>query len=200
MYKKIALFSALVGTGTQHASDHMRWPIRWFEIKPSYFFFSNSPMKNIYDKGGFEIQASGSGPVYSCLDLYGSVGYRKVWGHSLGLCEKTSLTVVPFDIGIKPVFNFCDHYYYFFAIGPRFFYFHQHNYSPYVDCSIKSGNVGLFFNTGFNVALNDCFLLGIFGEYSYEKKTICPRMENVYSNGPTQIGGFAFGISLGYAF
>lgn len=196
MYKKIALFSSLLCTLTQHASNETTW----LEIKPSYFFFSSCPMNDIYDHGGFEIQGSASVPFCNHLDFYGSVGYRKVCGNALNTCEKTSLTVVPFDIGLKPVFNFCERYYYFFAIGPRFFYFHQHNNSPYVDCKINGGGVGLFVNTGFNVQLRDCLLLGIFGEYSYEKKKICPTRPNVFSNGSVQLGGFAFGASVGFGF
>lgn len=69
-----------------------------------------------------------------------------------------------------------------------------------VDCKINSGGVGMFVNAGLNATVADCFLLGIFGEYSYEKKKICPKRPNVYSNGCVQIGGFAFGMSLGYAF
>lgn len=196
MYKKIALLSALFCTPTQYASDLTPW----LEIKPSYFFFSSSPMNDIYDHGGFEIQGSASVPFCDYLDLYCSIGLRKTKGHALNSCEKTGLTVIPVDIGLKPIFNFCECFYYFFAIGPRYFHFHQHNNSPYVDCIIKGNGIGLFVNTGFNVLLADCILIGIFGEYSYEKKTICPTKPKVYSNGSVQIGGFAFGASLGYAF
>jgi len=196
MYKKITLLSALLCTAVQYASQ----VTPWLEIKPSYFFFSSSPMNDIYHHGGFEIQASASAPLCDHLDFYGSVGYRKARGHALNTCEKTSLSVVPIDIGLKPFFSFCECAYYFFAIGPRFFSFNQHNSSPYVDCIVNGGGVGLFINTGFNVALAECLLLGIFGEYSYEKKTICSSRPNVYSNGSVQIGGLAFGVSVGYAF
>ena len=150
--------------------------------------------------GGGYFGLVGQHPFCDYFDLYGSIGYRKVSGHALNTCEKTSLSVFPLDIGIKPIFNFCERFYYFFAIGPRFFYFHQHNYSPSVDCKINNGGVGLFVNTGFNIQLADCFLLGIFGEYSYEKKKVCPIMPNVFSNGSVQMGGFAFGASLGFVF
>ena len=172
----------------------------WTEIKPSYFFFAASPINDIYKHGGFELQGSVSVPLCTYLDFYGSIGYRKAWGHALNTCEKTSLTVIPVDIGLKPIFNFCERFYYFFAIGPRYFYVHQRNHSPYVDCIINGSGIGLFANTGFNVLVADCLLLGIFGEYSYEKKKICPHKSNVYSNGNVQIGGFACGASVGYAF
>lgn len=196
MYKKITLLAALLCSSTQYASDAMPW----FEIKPSYFFFSASPMNEIYDNGGFEIQASASVPFFKHLDFYSSIGYRQVSGHALNSDEKTSLTVLPLDIGLKPVFKIDERFCYFFAVGPRFFYFNQRNNSPYVDQMINGGGVGLFANTGFNVRLADSFLLGIFGEYSYEKQTIDTTIPNVFSNGSVQMGGFAFGLSLGYAF
>lgn len=196
MYKKIALLSALLCTLTQYAAN----VTPWLEIKPSYFFFVKSPMNDIYDNGGFEIQGTASVPLCNYLDLYGSVGYRKAWGHALNTGEKTTLTVMPFDIGLKLVFNFWERLYYFFAIGPRYFYFFQNNTSPYVDGIIDGNGIGLFVNSGFNVLFADSVVVGIFGEYSYEKKKISPTMPNVYSNGSVQIGGFAFGASLGYAF
>lgn len=196
MYKKVTLLSVLLCAFTQYASD----TTPRFEIKPSYFFFYASPMNDIYNKGGFEIQGSVSVPFYHYLDVYGSIGYRKVKGHALNTGEKTSLTVMPVDIGLKSIVHFYERFDYFFAIGPRFFYFHQKNDSPYVDPVINSGGVGLFINTGFNVLIKDCFLLGVFGEYSYEKKTITPKKPNIYSNGSSQIGGLAFGASVGYAF
>lgn len=196
MYKKIILCVALLSVWTQYACDETAW----FQVKPSYFFFTSSPMKHVYDHGGVQIQASASIPYCAYLDMYGSVGYRKVWGRACNTCEKTNLAVMPVDIGLKPIVTIGECFRYFFAIGPRYFHFHQRNHSPYVDCSIKSGGVGLFVNTGFNALLANCFLLGIFGEYSYEKKKICPTRPNVYSNGTVQIGGLAFGVSLGYAF
>jgi len=196
MYKKRILFSVLLCIVTPYASASRLW----LEIKPSYFFFAASVMRDIYDHGGFEIQGSASGSLCNYLALYGSIGYRTAQGHALNSCEKTRLTIIPVDIGFKPIFNVGQHCYSFFAIGPRYFHFHQHNNSPYVDCTINGNGIGLFVNTGFNALLANHLLLGIFGEYSYEKKGICPKKPLVFSNGSVQIGGFAFGASVGYAF
>jgi hypothetical protein len=196
MYKKITLLSALLYTLPQYAFDFKPW----LEIKPSYFFFATSPMRKIYNHGGFEVQGSVSVPVLKYLDLYGSVGYRKASGHALNGGAKTTLSVIPVDFGLKPIFKFCDRFYYFFAIGPRYFHFNQRNDSPYVDCKVSGNGVGLFLNTGFNVLLADHFSLGIFGEYSYEQKKICPKKPNVFSSACAQLSGCAFGVSVGYAF
>jgi hypothetical protein len=134
------------------------------------------------------------------LDAYGSIGYRQAQGHALNTFEKTSLSVIPVDLGLKPVFDFAQCWNYFFAVGPRYFYLHQQNNSPYVDYTIDGSGIGFFVNTGLNVVLADAFLLGIFGEYSYEKKGSYSNTSNVFSNGSIQIGGIAFGLSIGYAF
>lgn len=197
MSKKIILMLCLLFCAfTQQAKSLTPW----LEIKPSYFCFTADTMHDIYHKGGFEIQGSASCPVHKYFNLYSSIGYRKAHGYALNTGEKTTLTVVPFDLGLKPIFNFNERFNCFLAIGPRFFYFHQENQSPYVDPSIKGGGVGLFVNTGFNALCKSHFLVGFFSEYSYEKKTICPTKQNVYSAGSTQVGGFAVGASFGYAF
>lgn len=197
MYKKfsVLLFSVVINTLVYAQCEPS-----WIELKPSYFFFTQSPMKDVYDKGGFQIQACASSPICYSLDLYGSIGFRKAWGHALNSCEETSLTVIPVDIGLKPVFSFCECYNYYFAFGPRYFYVHQHNCSPYVDSIINKSGIGFFVNTGFNVLYRDCFLIGLFAEYSYEKKKVCPQRPRVYSNGSVQIGGVAVGISVGYEY
>ena len=196
MYKKITLLTVTLSTFTTITPD----ATPWIEIKPSYFTFSNCLMSEIYDKGGFEVQASGSIPVYKRLDIYTSIGYRQSWGHALSTGEKTNLIVIPFDIGLKPVFNFSDHAYYFCAAGPRFFFFHQHNKSAYVNCIINDTGIGLFINSGFNVLLKDHFLFGLFAEYSYEPTNVSSTKQNVFSNGNVSIGGFAVGVNFGYAF
>jgi hypothetical protein len=196
MNKKIILLSALLCSLTQHASDMTSW----FEIKPSYFFFATSPMNEIYDNGGLQLQGSASLPLCDYLDFYASVGYRQAWGNALNSQEDTSLIVIPVDIGLKPVFNLGESFHYFFAVGPRYFCFSQSNSSLYVNSIINDAGVGLFVNTGFNLEFVDCCVLGIFGEYSYENKIIDSNRPNVYSGGAVQMGGFAFGVSLGYAF
>lgn len=195
MYKKFIIVLIVLCGFIQNASD-MR---SWLEIKPSYFLFSTSPINEIYD-GAFQIQGSASVPLCKYLDLYGSVGYRQASGNALNSGQVTNIRIIPVDIGLKPVFNFSEHCYYFLAIGPRYFSFYQDNKSLYVDGMINDAGVGFFANTGFDVELAKYLLLGVFAEYSYEKKTVYPNMPNVYSGGSTQLGGFAFGVSLGYVF
>ncbi len=172
----------------------------WLEFKPSYFFFVAEPMHAIYRHGGFQLQASTSVPMHRFVDFYASVGYRQAWGHALNTKEDTTIKVVPVDLGLKFIETFRDSWFYFLTIGPRGFYVQQKNKTETVDAKASGGFVGFFTNFGCNKEFDNGCLLGLFAEYSYEKKAICPTMDNVYSNGPVQIGGIALGFSAGYAF
>ena len=173
----------------------------WLEIKPGYFFFSNHSMHKIYHHGGFEIQGSATYPLWcDIIALYGSIGYLHVKGRSLNECQKTSISQVPFDLGLRAIADINECVQGYLSIGPRFFYFHQHNDSIYVDRNIRQTGAGFFVNGGVNFIQHDCFLLGIFGEYAFEKASFTSTRPNVYGRHDIQIGGFTFGASLGFEF
>jgi opacity protein-like surface antigen len=174
------------------------------ETKMGYFFFSNSKMRKIYDRSGLDIQLCASYPLRNLtsrwtLNAYGALEYFHRSGKSINGHQKTSLWSVPINIGLKPVYAINANMQYYFAIGPRYFYIHQHNDSSYVDKN-KSGNgLGFFVNTGFNYALCDHFVIDIFGEYSYANMHFHAGKSRVYTRN-IQVGGFTFGCGLGYPF
>ena len=45
------------------------------ELKGGYFFFTDSKMRKVYDKGGVDLQLSGSYPIWKWIQIYGSVEY-----------------------------------------------------------------------------------------------------------------------------
>lgn len=171
----------------------------WLEIKPGYFFFSNHTLRKIYH-GGFEIQGSASYLLCEMLALYGSVGYLQVKGKSLHGCQKTSISQVPIDLGLRVISELCEYLDGYLTIGPRYFHFHQHNDSSYVNRNISRNGLGFFINGGCNFITYDYFSLGIFGEYAFEQKSFKCSSPNIYGRKNVQIGGFTFGASLGLEF
>lgn len=169
------------------------------EIKLGYFFFSDDKMRKIYDDGGFDVQLSGSYPVWEWLNIYGSVEYLEKHGKSLNAHQKTSIWEVPLSLGLKPTFEILPDIQYYFTLGPRYIFLHAHNDSNYVDKTINHNGLGGFVNTGFNFIFWDDFVFDIFGEYSYKKMHVHTSKTNVYTRS-IQVGGFVFGAGLGYAF
>lgn len=174
------------------------------EVKMGYFFFSDSKMRKVYDKGGLDIQLCASYPLWNLtnrwtLNAYGAVEYLYASGRSINQHQKTSLWSVPVNIGLKPVYAINCNLQYYFAIGPRYFYIHQHSNSCFVYKNKSRNGLGYFVNTGFNYALSDCLVIDIFGEYSYAKAHFSGGNSTVYTSN-IQVGGFTFGAGLGYEF
>jgi opacity protein-like surface antigen len=175
-----------------------------FEVKVGYFFFSDSKMRKIYDPGGLDLQLCTSYPVWNLtrrwtLNGYGAVEYIYASGKSINGDQKTSLWSVPINIGLKPIYAINANVDYYFAVGPRYFYLHQHNFSSYVYKNRSKNGLGFFVNTGFNYRLSDRLVIDIFGEYSYAKVHFHENESNVYTRN-IQVGGFTFGGGLGYSF
>lgn len=174
------------------------------EAKAGYFVFADSTMRKVYDKGGPDIQLCASYPLWKLsrrwiLDAYGAVEYFHLSGKAINGGQKSSLWSVPVNIGLKPVLTINKNMHYYFAMGPRYFYIHQHNCCPYTYKSNSRNGLGLFVNTGLEYVLNNHFLFDIFGEYSYAETHFRSRNSRVYTK-KTQIGGFTLGGGLGYAF
>lgn len=169
------------------------------EIKGGYFFFSDAKMRKIYDQGGLDLQISGSFPVWRWLQIYASVEYLTRHGRSLGGNQKTRIQEVPLSLGLRPVITICTNIQYYFTLGPRYFFIHQHNSSSFVDRNVNENGFGGFVNTGFYFFPYRHLVLDIFGEYSYMRVHAHPSQTNVDGRS-IQVGGFVFGAGLGYAF
>lgn len=169
------------------------------EVKGGYFFFADSKLRKIYNEGGVDVQVSGSFPIWEWLQGYVSVEYLERHGRSLHGHQKTSIWEIPVSVGLKPVFKICPEVEYYITIGPRYFYVHQHNHSSFVDRHLSHNGVGGFVNTGFNFFPMEHFLVDVFGEYSYERAHFHAHKTHVYGRS-IQVGGFVFGVGLGYAF
>ena len=173
-------------------------PPLW-EVKGSYFFFASSVMRDIYGSGGFEVQMSGSYPICRGLQIYGSVGFLEAWGQSQNFHQDTSIWQIPVDLGLKPVITIASFAEYYLAVGPRYFYVHQHNDSNYVNKNTSRNGAGLFVNTGFNFFPIPHLLVDVFAEYAYEPTNFSSDIRNVYG-GDVQVSLFNFGAGIGYAF
>ncbi len=174
----------------------MKRPI--LEIKGGYFIFADAKMRKIYDQGGLDVQASLSYPILKeWLQIYGSVEWLGRNGKASG--SKTNFWALPISLGLKPVLTIASFAQAYFAIGPRYAYAHQHNFSPFVDKNVSKNCFGGFINTGFNFFPISRLLVDIFGEYSYVRSHFNASKPYVYGE-TVQVGGFVVGAGLGYRF
>lgn len=69
------------------------------EVKGGYFFFSDAKMRKIYDRGGLDLQLSGSYPLRRWVQIYGSVEYLERHGKSLEGDQKARIWEIPLSLG-----------------------------------------------------------------------------------------------------
>lgn len=174
------------------------------EVKTGYFFFSNSKLRKTYDRGGWDVQLCASYPLWKLtnkwtLHAYGAIEYFQRSGRSINGHQKTSVWSIPLNIGLRAIYAIRTHMHYYCAIGPRYFYIHQHNHSSYVYKNRSKNGLGFFVNTGFKYVLCNHWVIDIFGEYSYSKMRFHGGRSRVYMRN-IQTGGFTVGGGLGYKF
>lgn len=160
-------------------------------------------MRKVYDRDGLDIQLCTSYPLGNLnsrwsFNAYGAVEYFHRSGKSINGDQKTSVWSIPINIGLQPVYVINANMQYYFAIGPRYFYIHQHNDSPFVHNNRSKKGLGCFINTGFNYLWGP-FAIDIFGEYSYAKIHFYSENPSIFTRN-IQVGGFTFGGGLGYSF
>jgi hypothetical protein len=204
----MALFSGVLGA--EESISQKSTPVDYkigptLEAKVGYFFFVDSTMRDVYDEGGLDLQISGSYPVIKwarryALNVYASVEYLQRTGTSLSGNQNTSIWEIPVNVGLKPVIAITNEFQYYFAVGPRYFYIHQHYNSEYLPKNNHRNGIGLFVNTGFNFIFWRHLLVDVFGEYSYAQTKFHASSDPLTYTKTTQVGGFTFGGGLGYSF
>lgn len=195
---------ALIAVSTLSAREKSCCAQPSIEFKTGYFFFTDSKMRKVYDKGGIDLQLSANYPIWNLnsqwtLNAYGAVEYFNLYGKSIHDHQKTTLWAVPVNFGLKPIYSITPTLQYYFAIGPRYFYVHQHNHSSFVYQNKSRSGIGFFINTGFNFLICDNLILDLFAEYSYAKTRFHGSSPRVFTR-HIQIGGITLGLGLGSEF
>jgi len=182
---------------SHRSKTHKRRPV--VEIKAGYFFFSNHILRKIYNNGGLDAQVNLSYPIWRWLQIYGSVEYFEKHGRSLNAHQKTRIWEIPLSLGLKTIIPLGHKAQYYITLGPRYFFVDQDNSSSFVSTTMSGNGLGCFGNTGVNFLLNHHLLVDVFGEFSYKRMLFHSSKHHVYGRS-IQIGGYTFGLGLGYTF
>lgn len=175
------------------------------EARAGYFVFISRDMRHVFDKGGIDVQISGAYRLCDWLRLYSSVEYLQKSGYSLNAHQPTSIWEMPLSLGLQPMVTIhtsaasqrkLSGY---FTLGPKYFFAHVHNHSPYVDRSMNQNGLGGFVNVGALLAFNPHCTIDAFAEYSYCKLSFHSSHHAAYGH-DVQVGGLTFGGGLGYLF
>ena len=170
------------------------------EVKGGYFFFTESKMRSVYDEGGLDVQVALSGRIWKAIHLYGAAEYIERSGRSLNDHQETSIQLIPLSFGVKPTFSLTKGVDFYLNLGPRYFIIHQHNKSDYVNTVVNQNGLGGFAGTGFYFRPNKHLVFDAYAEYSYFTRKFSTFEKANMDSRDIDLGGFAFGGGIGYAF
>lgn len=170
-----------------------------FEVRAGYFVFTDHKMRKVFNQGGLDLQAALSLPIYRWLQLYIAGERVEKKGRSTNCHRRTHFWDYTASLGLKGVACLSPGAQWYLTVGPRYFYVHVHNNSPFVDRKVNHSGVGGFAGTGFNFFPVKNFFIDVFGEYSYGRLKFHAHKNHVYGE-DRMVGGFAVGGGLGFAF
>lgn len=170
------------------------------EFKGSFYLPTNAHVRHMYSNGGGLYGPEVTFQLGQDRDWYGfaSADFLKKKGHSLGLCEPTTLYLVPLALGVK---YFVPFVYGDLYVGLGFQPLHVKTVNCIADTVERTSKWGFggIAKTGAYFDLPRNFLIDIFIDYSFVKVgggPCCGSVIPVKAN----MGGVIFGAGLGYRF
>lgn len=171
------------------------------DVKMGYFFFSDSKMRRVYDKGGFDIQVSSTTEdLCDNLRIYGAIEYFQKSGRSIHSRQKTFFNAIPLSFGLQKSFELSEiPASLYLTVGPKYFFTWAQNNSSHISHHMHANNLGVFANIGGLYYFSRCLAFDAFGEYSYCHLRYHSGVRNSEGHG-VDAGGFTFGGGLQYFF
>lgn len=176
------------------------------EFKAAYFLPTNSVFKHIYQNGSALCGPELTVQLCNNKNWYGfaSFDYFQKKGRSLGLCDRTKVSLLPFGIGLKyfvPMVGDCADFY--LGLGFQPVYVHTKDCLPSVVLKQSHWGFGGIAKIGTYVYLPHNFLLDFFIDYSFVKvgcKNTCQTSTGMVIPTKADVSGALFGGGLGYRF
>lgn len=188
--KKI-IFLTLVFCGFSLYSENVQ-----IEARAAYFYPTDSNFRDIYHSGGIygiEINVPVTGWIYPWASA--SVFYKS--GRT-NLKSKTSVTMIPFGLGVKAKICFWDCLYPYVGFGVLGTYLHAKNHSNFVLKNRDKFGFGGIVKTGAYYEVWDCFFIDIFLDYSFTKFHF--HKTNLTIGRSPSTSGISAGGGIGYKF
>lgn len=174
------------------------------EFKAAYFHSTDSCFKAIYGNGAALFGPEVTFSICSNNNWYGfaSVDYLKKDGKSVGLCNSTTVRMVPLAFGLKYFESVCcaDVY---AGLGFQPTHLKTTNCSPYVVQHASQWCLGGIAKVGAYIDLRCNFVLDLFLDYSFVKAgcpELCQPAFGTLVPLKANISGVIFGAGIGYRF
>lgn len=170
------------------------------EVRISYFVFSDTLLDDIYGTGAPNYQFGIAYPFCNCLSGWASVGYIHKCGRSIGEGDRTRMTLVPVNFGLRYFLpSFCCAGKFYFEGGGSYYHCSFHNDNDFVLRHVYRNGVGGFIGAGTQWPLFRNLFVDLFIDYSVRRTHCLEHKEGTIPNN-VSLGGWDFGGGVGYRF
>lgn len=183
----------LINIFAEHSKDNFL-----FEIKTSYFVFQDDTARKVYSGGTFMPSLEGNYRLYKNLHLFSEAAFLYKDGTTEDVNSKATLILVPISLGLKPIFDVTDQVKIYFKAAPNWYYVREKLKYPFLKRSKSETGFGATFGVGTLKYLSCSWVLDIFVNYLYDRKTIRDSTSDIKFK--RYIGGFQAGAGIGYSF
>jgi hypothetical protein len=123
---------------------------RWyFTLKPGYYYFTDSTMREFFDNGGFTLRGEAGCRFWGPLAVWMDGSYFHKDGTAIGGTEDISILLGTLTLGLKTIFYFNKAVAFYAGAGPRLFLMILKNDSPFIRSEDNQMCIGGGFNAGF---------------------------------------------------
>lgn len=223
MNKRIAHFSfwvitsicALVGSSV-HADDCCNWLCGPFgakaELRVAYYQPSSHKVRHIYGNGWTDYQLELSKDIACGFRGWVGVSGFSRKGHSIGYHDRTSMSLIPINFGLKYDYNFCNGVDVFVGGAACYSSLHLHDHSGYVKEHTNKWAWGGLLQTGVKYDFCSWGYVSAFFDYMFQKFNFHDSYKGSFSGSSyyyesehierckVNLNGFKLGVGLGLNF
>jgi outer membrane protein len=180
----------------------VRPPNWYFELRPGYFYFTDSEMHDYFGPGGFSFRAEAGANFWKSLIVWMDAGYFQKEGRSVGGLDLIDFKLGTLTLGLKVLCEINRYASLYIGAGPRLFMMLMHNDSPYVRGDDNAVGIGLGADFGcwiFPIQSYPNFFIDVGIDYSL--KTLHLEPDEISSlDSSVDVSGLTGGLGLGIRF
>lgn len=172
----------------------------YLEIKPGFFLFGDSTLRDIYNTGGATIQGEAGVFLNKHVALALNGQYLSKSGRALHSNQKTSITIPTLSLWLKGFLPVNRYFHPYVGVGPRVFFFSNTNHSPYVDHKNTATQWGGGVTIGsFIFVWKKHLYIDPFLDYGFTSK-VSGKKGTSSTTHTVSLNGLTAGIGCGYKF
>ncbi|MBI5346939.1 MAG: outer membrane beta-barrel protein [Chlamydiae bacterium] len=178
----------------KNKSDKISMKGSILEIKPAYFHFQDPHLRSIFGNSAFMITGEYDHSLSNRLHIYADASYLQKEGTLHKYKTDAIITLIPLSIGLKYIYPYMSHLFFYGKAGPNWFYLRAKQQYPFVKEVDTKNGFGATLGTGSLIFISKTFFFDLFVNYLYDKKTFLDPNSNF--NIKMYAGGFEVGLGF----